>query len=101
MTPLSRITEATVAVLEILTRHDEPCWGLLLIKESGKPAGSVYPILDRLENAGWVTSSWETDASRPGPRRRYYRLTDDGATAAAAAIRKLRAPAIVAKVVTA
>jgi PadR family transcriptional regulator, regulatory protein PadR len=101
MEPLSRITEATVAVLEVLSQSDEPCWGLLIIKSSGKPAGSVYPILDRLESAGWVTSSWEDDATRSGPRRRYYELTQGGASAAAAAIRRVRsAPASSIAVVT-
>jgi PadR family transcriptional regulator PadR len=93
MQPLSRITEATVAVLEVLSQSDGPCWGLLIIKSSGKPAGSVYPILDRLESAGWVTSAWEDDTARSGPRRRYYELTEGGASAATAAIRKVRASA--------
>jgi PadR family transcriptional regulator, regulatory protein PadR len=101
MEPLSRITAATVDVLEILVRQDDPCWGLLIIKQTGRPAGSVYPILDRLETAGWVTSSWEDDATRPGPRRRYYELTDDGATAAAAAIRRLRTPSVSPRTATA
>ena len=101
MEPLSRITEATVAVLEVLSHSDEPCWGLLIIKSSGRPAGSVYPILDRLESAGWVTSSWENDATRSGPRRRYYELTQGGASAAVAAIRKVRASASSVAVVTA
>ena len=100
MDPLSRITEATVAVLEVLSQSDEPCWGLLIIKSSGKPAGSVYPILDRLESAGWVTSSWEDDSARSGPRRRYYELTESGASAAAAAIRKVRASSASVAVVT-
>ena len=100
MEPLSRITEATVAVLEVLSQSEDPCWGLLIIRSSGKPAGSVYPILDRLETAGWVTSYWEDDAERSGPRRRYYELTQDGAGAAAAAIRKVRAPSASLAVVT-
>lgn len=86
MEPLSRITPATVDVLTVLDQSDEPCWGLLVIKSSGRPAGSVYPILERLESAGWVTSSWEADDSRPGPRRRYYELTEGGALATRAAI---------------
>jgi len=86
MEPLARITPATIDVLSVLDHADGPCWGLLVIKTSGRPAGSVYPILERLESNGWVSSSWEADDSRPGPRRRYYELTDDGATAARAAI---------------
>jgi len=92
MEQLSRVTGATIAVLAALIEHGEPCWGLAVIKASGRPAGSVYPILERLEKAGWITSSWEEDSSRPGPRRRYYELTEDGATAARSAIAKFRAP---------
>jgi PadR family transcriptional regulator PadR len=82
MEPLSRITPATIDVLSVLQDTDGACWGLLVIKSSGRPAGSVYPILERLEANGWVTSSWEDDPSRVGPRRRYYELTAEGATAA-------------------
>jgi len=91
MEPLSRITPATVDVLAVLERSTTPSWGMLVIKESGRPAGSVYPILERLEQAGWVTSSWEEDATRPGPRRRYYELTEGGADAARSAIAGFRA----------
>lgn len=86
MEPLSRITPATIDVLSVLQDTDGPCWGLLVIKSSGRPAGSVYPILERLEASGWVTSSWEDDASRVGPRRRFYELTPDGATSARSVI---------------
>ena len=86
MQPLTRITAATVDVLSVLLDTGEPAWGLLVIKSSGRPAGSVYPILERLESSGWVTSSWEDDPSRVGPRRRYYELTAEGATAARATV---------------
>jgi DNA-binding PadR family transcriptional regulator len=40
-------------------------------------AGTVYLILDRLENLGWVEAEWEVrDDDRP--RRRFYRLTTGG-----------------------
>jgi PadR family transcriptional regulator, regulatory protein PadR len=94
MEPLSRVTEATIDVLTVLSESTGPCWGLLVIKSSARPAGSVYPILERLETAGWVVSRWEDDASRPGPRRRYYELTDDGAVAARAAIGEFRAKSV-------
>ncbi|MCU1523388.1 MAG: PadR family transcriptional regulator [Microbacteriaceae bacterium] len=86
MEPLSRVTPATIDVLRVLDESPDPCWGLLVIKSSGRPAGSVYPILERLESTGWVTSSWEADDSRPGPRRRYYELTEGGAAAASETI---------------
>jgi len=86
MQPLSRITPATIDVLSVLDSSGEAVWGMLVIKSSGRPAGSVYPILERLEQAGWVTSAWEDDPERVGPRRRFYELTSDGASAARSAI---------------
>ncbi len=91
MEPLSRVTPATIDVLAVLSNSAQPSWGLAVIKQSGRPAGSVYPILERLESAGWVTSKWEEDASRSGPRRRYYELTSDGAAAARSAVAAFRA----------
>lgn len=86
MQPLKRVTPATVDVLIALVEASDPVWGLLVVSSTGRPAGSVYPILERLESIEWVTSDWEVDARRTGPRRRLYRLTPDGLTAARAAI---------------
>ena len=91
MQPLSRVTAATIDVLSVLNASAEPSWGLAIIKASGRPAGSVYPILERLEASGWVVSSWEENDERTGPRRRYYELTNDGAPAARSAISSFRA----------
>src|SRR5215216_2348607 len=82
MEPLSRITPATLDVLAVLLDTGASTWGLAVIKASGRPAGTVYPILDRLERSGWVTSEWADEPERSGPRRRYYELTADGARAA-------------------
>jgi len=90
MEPLSRVTPATADVLSALLSHSEPMWGLLVVKETERPAGSVYPILERLERLGWAASEWESDGERSGPRRRLYRLTHDGAAAAPAAVRHAR-----------
>ncbi|MDQ2582672.1 PadR family transcriptional regulator [Saccharothrix yanglingensis] len=79
MEPLGRIGRATVDVLGVLLDSDRPRWGLEVIKATGRPSGSVYPLLDRLERAGWVTSTWDDEAERRGPRRRVYVLTPDGA----------------------
>jgi len=80
--PLQRIGKATVDVLEVLLGAEGPRWGLEIIKLTGRPSGSVYPLLDRLERAGWVTSAWDDDVERRGPRRRMYRLTAEGAAEA-------------------
>jgi PadR family transcriptional regulator, regulatory protein PadR len=86
MEPLVRLGRATVDVLAVLIDSTEPRWGLELIKLTGRPSGTMYPLLDRLERAGWVTSDWDNDVARPGPRRRMYRLTPDGVIAAREAL---------------
>lgn len=93
MTPLARITPATVDVLRILLDDGAAVWGMLVIKRTGRPAGSVYPILERLEGAGWASSWWEAETERNGPRRRLYELTGDGVEAARSAIASFDAPA--------
>ena len=80
-----RITLQTLQVLRVLLAGPlEEHYGLEISRESGLPTGSIYPILTRLEAAGWVTSAWENiDESRQGRRRRrYYRLTAEGAKSA-------------------
>ncbi|NWL31474.1 PadR family transcriptional regulator [Paenarthrobacter nitroguajacolicus] len=76
MENLGRITPATALVLEALLSA-ESVWGLQIVKDTGKKPGTVYPILERLEAAGWVQGEWETSLERKGPRRRYYRLLAD------------------------
>jgi PadR family transcriptional regulator PadR len=40
------------------------------------PEGTVYPLLGRLKDEGWVDSEWvESDAGHP---RKYYKLTPAG-----------------------
>lgn len=66
-------------------------YGLELIKATSLPSGTVYPILLRLERAGWVQSRWEdidpVQAHRPA--RRYYRLSTDGAAQARTSLARL------------
>lgn len=38
--------------------------------------GTLYPVLNRLEEAGMVAAEFR--AAERGPGRRYYRLTEDG-----------------------
>ena len=38
--------------------------------------GTLYPLLTRLKNTGFLTYRWEE--STQGPPRKYYELTDNG-----------------------
>ena len=40
--------------------------------------GTLYPLLTRLKNAGYLTYRWEE--SLQGPPRKYYTLTEQGRT---------------------
>lgn len=67
-------------VLAILSQLKRPHYGyglLQSLESSGVPvdAGTLYPLLRRLESQGVLESVWETSESRP---RKYYRLSDDG-----------------------
>jgi DNA-binding PadR family transcriptional regulator len=42
-------------------------------------AGTLYPVLHRLETQGLIESIWRPSES--GPRRKYYQLTGEGAGA--------------------
>ena len=48
--------------------------------EKGTFSGTVYPLLRRLEQVGWLTSSWEEiDPEYAGrPKKRMFRLTNAG-----------------------
>jgi PadR family transcriptional regulator PadR len=87
------MTLQVLTVLDALLGNEER-YGFELCQMTGQKSGTLYPILARLERAGWVTSGWENDSVRLGPRRRYYRLTGVGAGGAAEHLAKVpgRAP---------
>ena len=90
MNPVSRATSATLDVLEALMGPDDELYGYQIARNAGRKTGVVYPILDRLSEAGWVESWWEDVPDGRGPRRRFYQLTPDGLTAARALLMERR-----------
>lgn len=70
---------------------DEDLYGLRIAQNAGRKVGSVYPILARLEESGWVESFWERDErGERGPRRRFYRFSPEGLDAARALLTERR-----------
>ena len=73
---------ATPIVLAIL--HTSDSYGYAIIQKVREVSddrltwtdGMLYPVLHRLEEAGFVVSRWEV--AETGRRRKYYRLTDAG-----------------------
>lgn len=91
--PRYRIRIATLKVLDVFLADPGRCsrCGVELCKATGLGSGSVTDILLRLERWRWLSSEWEDaeTAHRQGrPRRRFYRLTQDGEREAREAIRR-------------
>src|SRR5436190_16168131 len=88
-----RLAQPTLKVLRFLlqTPRDGRS-GAAMAKATKVGSGTLYPMLARLEAAGWLTSEWEViDPGEAGrPRRRFYRLTAVGQNSARAALADLQ-----------
>jgi PadR family transcriptional regulator PadR len=90
-----RMTGPTQRVLrELLADPTAEKYGLEIGKAVELAPGTVQPILHKFEEIGWLESRFEeidpSDAGRP--RRRYYRLTPDGAELARHALARAHKP---------
>jgi PadR family transcriptional regulator, regulatory protein PadR len=88
-----RITTQTLTVLSAFITSGRELAGSEIAKGTKLHSGTLYPILFRLEESGWLESRWEeSNASELGrPRRRIYKLTGAGARAATAELGKTAA----------
>ena len=80
---LIRYTFPTAAVLSALVHGFG--YGFEIVDVTGLRAGTVYPVLRRLEARGLVRSSWERASvarAEGRPSRRNYELTEAGHRAA-------------------
>jgi PadR family transcriptional regulator, regulatory protein PadR len=77
----TRITAPFLDVLEtFLAAGGKELHGWAIIKTSQRGGPTVYKILERLTDMEWVTARWDDKPSDPNkPRRRYYKLTGEGA----------------------
>jgi DNA-binding PadR family transcriptional regulator len=88
-----RLSGPTLKVLHLyVTRPHRPLSGTEITKASGIVAGTLYPLLARLQAAGWLESEWEdVDPKEVGrPRRRFHRMTELGRLRARAALSELQ-----------
>lgn len=78
----TNISPQTLKVLNaLLRRRNAWHYGYALSGETDLPSGTLYPILIRLAEQGWLDTQW-TEPDRPGlPPRHTYRLTKLGAAA--------------------
>jgi len=68
-----------LSLLEAQPRHGYDISKLIEVRSGGVLSfhvTSLYPLLHRLENQGWIAGKWVEKADQR--RRRYYRLTAEG-----------------------
>jgi DNA-binding PadR family transcriptional regulator len=83
-----RISSQTIAVLRAL-KESGLTWsyGYDLSKLTGLKSGTLYPILTRLHDEGWLENKWEQSREQGRPPRHLYRLTAAGSSAASKALK--------------
>ncbi len=67
-------------ILSVLSQMKLPQYGyslVVLLEEKGIPveAGTLYPLLRRLEKQNLLESNWDVDVAKP---RKYYQLSEYG-----------------------
>jgi PadR family transcriptional regulator PadR len=88
-----RLSAPTLKVLKLLLEQPRLGRSGADISRSLRiPSGTMYPLLARLERAGWLRSEWEAvePAEAGRPRRRFYQLTGHGQTSASRALAELQ-----------
>lgn len=78
MTRLRKPSASTLMILKSLSNSPEGLHGYALMKASGLASGTLYPILTRLTERGWLEKAWDMDEETSGPPRRIYTLTNLG-----------------------
>ena len=86
MTGPIRVTGPLLDVVGVFLqafRDDAQLHGWAIAKATKRSGPTVYGVLDRLEDPGWIASWWEDQHPESNkPRCRLYRLTPTGVTAA-------------------
>ncbi len=76
--PFRRSAQTLSLLASLLHQPAEWRYGYDISRETGLKSGTLYPILMRLADRGWLDAKWE-EAHEPGrPPRHMYRLTTDG-----------------------
>jgi DNA-binding PadR family transcriptional regulator len=94
-----RTSKQTLSLLSALAaKPSQWHYGYALSRETELMSGTLYPILMRLEERGWLETQWETpqelaEARGGRPPRHMYRLTASGRACATEALNAARSTA--------
>src|SRR5689334_6299349 len=89
MTRQPNTSPQTLLVLQLLL--EEPTtwhYGYEISQQTGLKSGTLYPILIRLADQGWLETRWAEPQRQGRPARHTYRLTPVGARGASALVAK-------------
>jgi len=87
-----RLTTQTLKVLGLMmTGASGELSGAEIGRATGLLSGTLYPLLLRLEQAGWLESRWESETPHElrRPRRRLYKMTGLGIRKSKSAFREV------------
>lgn len=89
---MQRLTRTTTrALLAFLDAPGSWRYGYDLMKAAGLSSGTLYPLLARLTDDGWLESRWEESEFPGRPPRQLYRLTATGRLQAREALSRAQA----------
>jgi DNA-binding PadR family transcriptional regulator len=89
---MQRLTRTTTrALLAFLDAPRSWRYGYDLMKVAGLSSGTLYPLLARLTDDGWLESQWEESEFPGKPPRQLYRLTAIGRLQARHALERAQA----------
>ncbi|MDG2527635.1 PadR family transcriptional regulator [Caulobacter endophyticus] len=79
MTRAPNISRQTIGVLAALLAQPQAWrYGYDLSKETGLKSGTLYPLLMRLSDQGYLEAEWRQPLQPGRPARHAYRLTANG-----------------------
>lgn len=74
-----RLSPQTLSVLRVLSESTTPWrYGYDLSRLTGLKSGTLYPILARMHDSGWLETKWEQPSEPGRPPRHLYRITATG-----------------------
>lgn len=95
MRPPPRFSPATLRLLErFLAAPSRWLHGYTLLRELDLRSGTLYPVLMRLADAGWLQTRWDPPAREGRPPRHLYRLTPGAAPDTRALVQDWKARAL-------
>lgn len=95
MAGIERVTRPLLNILDVFLdayAQDAELHGYGIAKQTKHSGPTVYGVLDRLEDAGWIVGHWEDEHPDGNkPRRMLWRLTSSGVTEARQLLAERRA----------